>query len=166
VQVAAFLPSGATIDPSLGQMVGGIQQTITGFFQTWNSLVLSALLPAPTDPDLIFSSDADGYHFGKKSQGTSVDLVVTKNALLTEMKVVTPSETVVLKPGYIATDKGLLLTSTSSDLNNGAQKVDFQLQYQEVDGFEMPVMAAYQVTLPNQVVAIDLSLTDYKIVKQ
>jgi hypothetical protein len=40
------------------------------------------------------------------------------------------------------------------------------LQYQEVDGFEMPVMAAYQVTLPNQVVSINLSLTDYKIVKQ
>jgi hypothetical protein len=72
----------------------------------------------------------------------------------------------VLKSGFIATDKGLLLISTSSDLNNGAQKVDFQLQYQEVDGFEMPVMAAYQVTLPNQVVSINLSLTDYKIVKQ
>jgi hypothetical protein len=166
VQVTPFLPSGAAIDPSLGQVVGGIQQTITGFFQTWNSLVLSPLIPPPDDTGIVFSSQADGYHFAKKSADTSVDLVLTKNALLTEMKVVTPSATVDMKPGYIATDNGLLLVSTSSDLNNGAQKVDFQLQYQDVDGFEMPVMAAYQVTLPNQVVAIDLSLTDYKIVKQ
>jgi hypothetical protein len=166
VQVAPFLPSGATIDPSLGQIVGGLQQTISGFFQTWNSFVLSPLIPQPDDTAIGFSSQADGYHFGKQSQNMSVDLVVTKDALLTEMKVVTPSETVVLKPGYIATDNGLLLISTASDLNNGSQKVDFQLQYQEVHGFEMPVMAAYQVTLPNQVVSIDLSLTDYKIVKQ
>ena len=166
VQVAAFLPGGATIDPSLSQIVGGLQQTITGFFQTWNTFVLSPLLPQPDDTAIGFSSQADGYHFGKQSQNMSVDLVVTKDALLTEMKVVMPTETVVLKPGFIPTDKGLLLISTSSDLNNGAQKVDFQLQYQEVDGFEMPVMAAYQVTLPNQVVSINLSLTDYKIVKQ
>jgi len=166
VQVAPFLPNGGTVDPSVSQLVGGLQGTISGFFQTWNGLVFSPLLPDPTDKDIIFSAQADGFHFAKKSQDTSVDLVLTKNGLLTDMKVVTPSVAVALQPSYIATDKGLLLVGANSDLNNGSQKVVFQMQYQDVEGFELPVMVAYQVTLPNQVVSIDLSFADYKIVKQ
>jgi hypothetical protein len=166
VQVNPFLPDGSTIDPSLNQLVSGLQQTVTGFFQTWNSMVLSPMFSADTDPQLVYSAQADGYHFSQKSASTSVDITLTKEAVMTAMKVTTQSSVIAMAPAYIATDKGLLLTSMNSVIDNGKQKVNFQIQYQNVEGFEMPAMTAYQVTLPDQVVSIDMSFSAYQIVKQ
>jgi hypothetical protein len=166
VQVNPFQPNGLPIDPSLNQMVSGLQETITGFFQTWNSMVLTGMFSADSDTQLVYSSQADGYHFSQKSANTSVDITLTKDALMTAMKVTTQSSVIAMQPAYIATDKGLLLTSMNSDIDNGKQKVNFQIQYQDVESFEMPAMAAYQVTLPDQVVSIDMSFSAYQIVKQ
>jgi hypothetical protein len=166
VQVTPFQPDGSAVDPSLNQIVGGLQQTVTGFFQTWNSMVLSPMFSADTDEQLVYSSQADGYHFSQKSSATSVEIVLTKDALMTSMKVTTQSSVIAMQPAYIATDKGLLLTSMDSVIDSGKQKVNFQIQYQNVEGFDMPAMAAYQVTLPDQTVSIDMSFSAYQIVKQ
>jgi hypothetical protein len=166
VQVNPFLPDGSAIDPSLNQLVSGLQQTVTGFFQTWNSMVFSPMFSADTDEQLVYSSQADGYHFSQKSSGTAVEIVLTKEALMTSMKVTTQSSVIAMQPAYIPTDKGLLLTSMNSVIDSGKQKVNFQIQYQNVEGFDMPAMTAYQVTLPDQVVSIDMSFSAYQIVKQ
>jgi hypothetical protein len=166
VQVNPFLPDGSAIDPSLSQIVGGLQQTVTGFFQTWNSMVLTPMFSADSDMQLVYSSQADGYHFSQKSSATSVEIVLTKDALMTSMKVTTQSSVIAMQPAYIVTDKGLLLTSMNSVIDNGKQKVNFQIQYQAVEGFDMPAMVAYQVTLPDQVVAMDMSFSGYQIAKQ
>jgi hypothetical protein len=71
-----------------------------------------------------------------------------------------------MSPVYIATDNGLLLSSMNSVIDGGKQKVNFQLQYQLVDGLELPAMAAYQVTFPDQTVSIDMSFSGYKTVRQ
>jgi hypothetical protein len=166
VQVSAFLPNGAAIDPSVNQMVSGVQQTISGFFETWNSMVLSPVFSADDDAKLIYSSQADGYHFSQKNADTSVDIVMTKDALMTAMKVTTASSVIAMQPVYMATGKGLLLTSMNSDINGGKQKVNFEVQYENVEGFEMPAMVAYQVTLPDQVVSLDMSFASYTLARQ
>jgi hypothetical protein len=164
--VTPFLPSGAAIDPSLNDLVGGLQQTVEGFFQTWNSMVFSRVFSPGDDDQLVYSSQADGYHFAQKTSDANVDIVMTRDALMTAMKVTTSSSVIAMAPVYIATDNGLLLSSMNSVIDSGKQKVNFQLQYEMVDGFEMPAMAAYQVIFPDQTVSIDMSFSSYKIIRQ
>jgi len=164
--VTPFLPSGAAIDPSLNDLVGGLQQAAEGFFQTWNSLVFSRVFSPDDDDQLVYSSQSDGYHFAQKTSDANVDIVMTRDALITAMKVTTSSSVIEMSPVYIATDNGLLLSSMNSVIDSGKQKVNFQLQYQLVDGLELPAMAAYQVTFPDQTVSIDMSFSAYKTVRQ
>jgi hypothetical protein len=164
--VTPFLPSGAAIDPSLNDLVSGLQQTVEGFFQTWNSMVFSRVFSPDDDDQLVYSSQADGYHFAQKTSDANVDIVMTRDALITAMKVVTSSTSIAMQPFYMPTDNGLLLSSMNSVIDNGKQKVNFQIQYQVVEGLEMPAMVAYQVTLPDQTISIDMSLAAYQISKQ
>lgn len=164
-QVTPFLPSGAPIDASQNQMVSGMQQTISGFFQTWNSLMLSPVFSATTDDQLVYSVQPDGYHFAQKNTDTNVDIVMTADGVMTTMKVVTADSVIVMYPKYTKTDAGLVLTSMNSDINHSTQKVNFQIDYQIVEGFALPQKVSYQVVLPTQTIAVDVSLADYKIVK-
>src|ERR1700690_3906832 len=104
--VPPFLPSGAAIDPSLNDLVGGLQQTVSGFFQTWNSMVFSRVFDPASDDALVYSSQADGYHFTQKTTDADVDIVMTRDAVITAMKVTTSSSVIAMQPVYIATDNG------------------------------------------------------------
>jgi len=163
--VTAYRTDDAATDPSVNQIVDGVKQTVEGFFQTWNNMVLSGIFSAASDPNLAYSTDMTGYHLKGTDGGTSVELTLTRDALLTVMKVVTPDSTVVMQPKYTKTPNGLLLTSANSVVNNGAQTVDFQIDYQLIEGLELPSKVAYQVKLPAQTVAIEINLSDYQIAK-
>lgn len=166
IQATPFIANGLAIDPSVQDLAADLQQTVVGFFQTWNSLVLSPVFSPTDDAQLVYSSQADGYHFAQKTTDANVDIVMTKDGVITEMKVTTPSSVIAMQPMYIPTENGLLLSSINSDIDHGKQKVNFQIQYQTVDGFEVPEIVAYQVTLPSQVVSIDMGFSGYQIVKQ
>ncbi len=89
------------------------------------------------------------------------------DSLLTTLKVTTPSTIVVMNPKYVKTDKGLLLSSVNSDINNGTQKVNFDVQYQTVEGFQLPEKVGYQVALPSsQTVSVEMLFSKYQITKK
>jgi hypothetical protein len=164
--VTPFLPNGAPIDPSVAQLVGGMQQAIAGFFQTWNAMVLTGLFNPQNDALLVYSSQPDGNHFSQKTVDGSTEVVLTNDALLTAMSVITASSDVEIQPSFLATAKGLLMNGITSDVDHGAQKINFQIQYQTVEGFQMPATIDCRIALPNQVVLIDFSAAAYTIVKQ
>jgi hypothetical protein len=165
--VTAFRTDEAAIDPSVNQIVDGVKQTIEGFFQTWNNMVLSGLFSPATDGSFVFSTDMTGYHLSQKTADTDSELTLTKDALIIAMRVITGGSTVVMQPKYTKTDQGLLLIALNSDITTGdsSEKVNFQIQYQLVEGIEMPALVAYQVTLPAQTISIEINLGDYQIVK-
>jgi hypothetical protein len=161
-----FLAAGGNIDPSVNQMVVGAKQVIEGFFKTWGSVVFTGIFAFSDDQDLTFSDQPDGYHLSQKTGDANVDLVLTQDSLLTALKVTSISSIIIMKPKYSQMDKGLLMTSVTSDINNGTQKVDFQVQYQTVEGFQLPDKVGYQVTFPTQAVSIEMSFTKYQIAKK
>ena len=161
-----FLASGGTIDPSVNQMVGGAKQVIEGFFKSWGSIVVTGIFAPSDDTNLTLSNQPDGYHFSQKMDQTNVDIVLNGDSLLITLKVATPSTIVVMNPKYAKTDKGLLLSSVNSDINNGTQKVNFDVQYQTVEGFQLPAKVGYQVVLPTQTVSVEMLFSKYQITKK
>jgi hypothetical protein len=158
-----ILPAAGIIDPSVDQMVGGAKNIIEGFFKSWGSVVVTGIFAPSDDANLAFSEQPDGYHFSQKTGDANVDLVMTKDSLLTSLKVSTTSSVIVMKPKYSTTDKGLLLASLNSDINNGTQKVNFEVQYQTVEGFQLPEKVSYQVSFPTESVSIEMRFSKYQI---
>jgi hypothetical protein len=161
-----FLATGGSVDPTVSQMVGGAKQVIEGFFKSWGSVVFTGIFAPSDDQNLTMLAQPDGIHFSQKTGEANVDLVLNRDSLLTSMKVTSTSAIIVMNPKYSKTDKGLLMTSLNSDINNGTQKVNFEVQYQTVEGFQLPSKVSYQVTFPTQAVSIEMSFSNYQIVKK
>jgi hypothetical protein len=161
-----FLASGGSVDPTVTQMVGGAKQVIEGFFKSWGSVVFTGIFAPSDDQNLTMLAQPDGIHFSQKTGEANVDIVLNRDSLLTTMKVTTTSAIIVMNPKYSKTDKGLLMTSLNSDINNGTQKVNFEVQYQTVEGFQLPGKVSYQVTFPTQAVSIEMSFSGYQITRK
>lgn len=161
-----FLASGASVDPTVSQMVGGAKQVVEGFFKSWGSVVFTGIFAPSDDQNLAMLAQPDGIHFSQKTGDANVDIVLNRDSLLTSMKVTTTSAIIVMNPKYSKTDKGLLMTSLNSDINNGTQKVNFEVQYQTVEGFQLPGKVSYQVTFPTQAVSIEMAFSNYQITKK
>jgi hypothetical protein len=96
----------------------------------------------------------------------NIEVLLTKDYVLTTMKSTAPGVVILQKPQYTKTDKGLLMTGLDDDINNGSQKVNIQIQYQTVEGFQLPGKVAYQVTFSGQTVPLDMTFTKYQLTKR
>ncbi len=165
-KITPFLETGGTPDPSVDGIVAGAQRTILGFFQSWNSMVLSSLFSPSEEDSYTLFDQPDGYKLTEKAEEQNIELTLTKDFVLTTMHVTAPGVVISIRPKYTKIDKGLLMTGLDDDINNGSQKVSVQIQYQTVEGFQLPGKVSYQVTFSNQTVAMEMAFTKYQLTKR
>lgn len=82
------------------------------------------------------------------------------------MKVSAPLSIVQLWPKFTKTDKGWLMTGLDSDINNGTQKMSLQIQYQSVEGLQLPERIEIQITATNLAALIELNFSAYQLTKR
>lgn len=165
-QITPIRPAGGTPDSSVDGMVAGAQRAILGFFQSWDSMVLSSLFSPSEEDSYTLSEQPDGYKLAEIAGEQHIELSLTKDFVLTTMHVTAPGVVISIYPKYTKIDKGLLLmTSFDDDINNGSQKVNVQIQYQTIEGFQLPSKVSYLVTFSGQAVPMDLYFTKYQLGK-
>jgi hypothetical protein len=165
-QITVVRPAGGTPDSSVDGMVAGAQRAILGFFQSWDSMVLSSLF-SPSEEDSYTLSDLPaGYKLTEIAGEQHIELSVTKDFVFTLMHVTAPGVVISINPKFTKTDNGLLLmTGFDYDINNGSQKVNVQIQYQAIEGFQLPSKVSYVVSFSGQTVPMDLYFTKYQLGK-
>lgn len=164
-KITPFMATGENVDPSLNQMIAGFQEMISGFYQTWTSMVLINPFPEAYE-SLALQQEGDGYRLSGKDGGSDVEIALNKSYVITEMKVTSKDSMIIVFPRFAKTDKGLLLTDIDSDINNGQQRVIFSIQYQAIQGLNLPNMALFKVTLPGQEIAVEMAFSKYQVTKR
>lgn len=166
-KITPIMTTGGTPDSSVEGVVAGAQRTVLGFFQSWDSMVLSSLFSPTEEQSYTFSEQPAGYKFAETIGELNVELSLTKDFVLTSTKSTAPGVIILIYPKYTKIDKGLLLmTGMDDDINNGSQKVSVQIQYQTLEGFQLPSKVSYQVTFSGQTVPLDLNFTKYQLTKR
>jgi hypothetical protein len=165
-QITPIRPTGGTPDSSVDGMVAGAQRAILGFFQSWDSMVLSSLFSPSEEDSYGFSEQPDGYKFTEIAGEQHIELSLTKDYVLTLMHVTAPGVVISIYPKFTKTEKGLLLmTGFDDDINNGSQKVSVQIQYQTIESFQVPSKVSYVVSFSGQTVPMDLNFSKYQLGK-
>jgi hypothetical protein len=160
-------PAGGTPNSSVDGMVDGAQRTVLGFFQSWNSMVLSSLFSPSEENNYTLSDQPDGYKLTEIAGEQHIEISLTKDFVLTTMHVTAPGVVISINPKAVKNDKGLLLMiGFDDDINNGSQKVNVQIQYQTLEGFQLPGKVSYQVTFSGQTVPMDLIFSKYQLTKR
>jgi hypothetical protein len=165
-KITPVMTAGGTLDSSVQGIVDGAQRTLLGFFQSWDSMVLSSLFSPSEEASYTLVEQPDGYKLTEISGELNIEIQLTKDFVFTTMKSTAPGVVILIKPQFTKIDKGLLLmTSMDDDINNGSQKVNVQIQYQTVEGFQLPGRVSYVATFSGQTVPLEFSFTKYQLPK-
>ncbi|HEY1525738.1 MAG TPA: hypothetical protein VGH51_05825 [Candidatus Angelobacter sp.] len=163
--ITPFMANGDAIDPSLSQMIDGLKQMLSGFYQTWTALVFTNPFPE-SDSGTTLKQEGDNFRLLSKDGSSDVEILLNKDYAIIEMRVTSTGSKIIMLPKFERTAKGLLLTDIDSDINDGQQKVLLGITYQNVQGLNLPGHASFKITLPDQVVMIEATFSKYQITKQ
>jgi hypothetical protein len=133
---------------AIKQIRDGLQQSIAGFFESWNAYMNGSMVPYP-DKTVALTDTADGLHLSGTGKDMAVDEDFDKNMLLTRSVVVTPTLKVLATPTYAATPDGLLISVVKSEVHQPPTapeaEATFRIAYAKVEAFQIPAQVVFDI---------------------
>jgi hypothetical protein len=126
----------------LNQIYSGMEQMVSGFFDTWSPFMISSPFPeAGSNYELADEGDLWNLSY-KDGASTGVVTTMTKSLVIRELKVNTPQFSSSIRPQFTNSAQGLLLTGYQADYLGQSPSETTHLQvgiaYQTVNGFQIP----------------------------
>ncbi|HUQ30665.1 MAG TPA: hypothetical protein VM095_01040 [Pyrinomonadaceae bacterium] len=148
------------------QIYQGIEQVVTGFYMTWNLFMLQT--PFPEDSAGYQLQDlGNHYLLSYKDKADEVFMTMTKELVITELKVSSPQFKGLINPHFIKTPKGYVLTGYEGNFEPatgpGKTQLSVKLDYQEVNGLQLPHKLFIDSSYDGEATQVELLFSDYKI---
>lgn len=151
---------------AFNQIYSGMDQAVSGFFETWSMFMLSSPFPE-TDSEYQLEDLGAEYRLSYKDGPAEVVTSMSKDLVITEIKVTSPEFFSSIRPQLSRTPKGFILSGYAADYRPtsgpGVVKLDVKLDYQDVQGLQLPrklnLDSVYDGS-PNQ---MELVFSDYQV---
>ena len=143
VTYEAVNPDKTRTEPYAQQIHANVEGLITGFFSTWTTFVVSSPIPI-RDGQVRVEDGTNDHRLFFKTRSADAVLTLTRDLLITELKLSGPSGTRTIKPMFQKTTEGLLLSSFTStfeptrDSLLNSTTLDVQIEYQDLTGMKLP----------------------------
>jgi len=141
-------PPTGDMDDSVGKIRGGMQQMISGFFQSWNPFLNGSYIPT-LDATTTAKAEGDGILVHSGDASNEVDEHFDKNMLLTEMHVTTSALDVKARPTFLDTPKGRLISVLKSEVHQPptapALEVTMSSTYAPAATYQLPATLTFSV---------------------
>ena len=139
--IADFAPPNERVAEGFQRIYGGMEQAVSGFFESWNLFMLNSPFPE-VDGEYQLEDLGGQYRLYYKEGAADVVTTMTGDFAITEIKVSTTEFKSSIKPHFISTQKGYVLTGYEANYQPvtgpGATRLSVQLDYQEVNGLQLP----------------------------
>jgi hypothetical protein len=135
-------PENADMAKGLDQIYGGMEQMVSGFFDTWSPFMITSPFP-DTDTVYDLADQGDQWSLSYK-EGANTDVVTTmsKKLVIRELTVTTPQFFSTIRPQFSNNAQGLLLAGYDADYRGQTPSENTRLKvaiaYQTVNGFQLP----------------------------
>jgi len=137
--------SGHAAKPELQPVVNKIhydlQRLVGGVFNTWRMFMMSSPFPE-TENQIKVENSGKQYRVVHTRQSGEVLILMTSDFLITEWSLAGPRVKRTVKPQFLKTVDGLLLTGyqeVSEPVSDGIKTtLDFNIEYQDVSGMKLP----------------------------
>jgi hypothetical protein len=145
-----FAPSGSASDPDDGiaKIRGGMQQMVSGFFQSWNPFLNGTYIPN-FDATTTAKPEGDGIVVQSGDASALVVEHFNKSLLLTEMHVTTPAVDVLANPTFLETPHGRIISMLKSVVHQPpagpAEMVTMASTYAPVASYQIPSVLTFTV---------------------
>lgn len=141
----------------------GIEQMVSGFFDTWKGFVMVPFLPE-TSVDFNIQKKGAQYRLTYSEGDTAVVTLLDPNLVITSTHITSSEFDSTIKPQFTKVDGGLLLSGYDGTYvgRSPASKavIRVRIDSQVVDGFQLPHKVAVSGSDDGSKFAIDLYFTD------
>jgi hypothetical protein len=150
------------------QSIDGMEQLLTGFFQTWSGFMFNSILP---DPDSKYHLEDLGgkYDLTFGDDATSFAIALNHDLAIEELKETSPQLDATLHPQWSPSSKGLVLTGNQAKYQaakSDSGELTVKVEYQEVEGLSLPSIVVATIPFAADHVSIQLVFRDYQIKKR
>ena len=145
------------------QIYSGMDQAISGFFATWSLFMLNTPFPS-AETEYQLEDLGSQYRLSYKEGSSDVVTLMSKDLIISEVKVTSPEFISSVRPQFARTAKGLVLSGYAADYQptsgSGVVKLDVKLEHQPVSGLELPVNLIVDSVLDGAPTHIELAFSD------
>lgn len=131
----------AKMAEGLDQVYTGMEQMITGFFDTWSPFMITSPFP-DADSAYELADRSDGWILSYKDGASNVETTMGKDLLIRELKVNAPQFSSSLRPQFARSPQGFMLSGYDADYRGQSlgdnTRAQVGIAYQMVNGFQLP----------------------------
>jgi hypothetical protein len=151
------------------QIFAGMEQALTGFFDTWSPFMLTSMFP-DVDSEYQFDDLGDKYRVSYKEGDADVALTMGKNFVLSEAKVTSPKFTSFIWPEFTASSKGFVLSGYTADYRSTSgdetTKLKIKIASREVNALQLPASLTLDAVYNGNPYLMQLAFTDFQVQKK
>ena len=154
-------------EAGFAQIYSGMEQAMTGFFDTWKPFMLTDPFPEVESVYDLQKTPAGYLLTYKENDSTDVATSLSKDLVISEMKVSTPAFKSVLRPQFTRSTQGLLLTGYDAIYDGITDKshvvLRVQIENQEASGQQLPTKLSLQGMSEGTPFSMELALSNYQV---
>jgi hypothetical protein len=159
-------PPNEQVATGFNQIYSGMDQALSGFFQSWSPFVLTTPFPA-VEGEYQLEDLGGEYKLSYKDGNADVVTRMNKDLLITAVTVNSPEFLSSVKPEFARTPKGFVLTGYSADYQpvsgKGVVQLNVQLEYNEVNGLQLPSRLKLDSVYDGAPTQMELAFAGYKV---
>jgi hypothetical protein len=144
----------------------GMDQAINGFFTTWELFMLNSPLPA-ADSNYTLENLGTQYRLSYKDGAADVVTMMGKNLIITDIKVTSSEFNSSVRPQFVHTPKGFVLTGYDADYKPtsgpGVVKLTIKIDHQPVSGLQLPMGLVLDSVMDGAPTHMELAFSDHEV---
>ena len=161
-------PPNEEVAERVRRSIAGVEQILTGFLQTWSGFMINSPFPRVDDEYQLEDLD-DKLRLSYKEGTGNIVISMTRDFVMDEVSVATPQFEGTVRPKFSRNKRGFVLASYDvvyKAESGNPQQLAVKIEYQNVEGFDLPSTIEATVTSPGGVVDVHLTFTDYRVKKR
>jgi hypothetical protein len=160
-------PPSENIAERMRQSQAGIQQTITGLFNTWAGFMVRSMIPEPDETYELKSSDA-GYLLTFSGDGANITINTDPKLKIGHVEFKSEKLNGNFDPTFDSTPEGYVLTgyrATFTAAQGQASELVMALTNQKVEGLELPQQVTAKIPYNDTKLNMVFTFSDYQVTK-
>jgi hypothetical protein len=162
-------PANAEMAKGLDQIYGGMEQMVSGFFDTWSPFMVTSPLPE-ADSNYQLEEQPSQWNLSYKEGSAEVATTMGKDLAIRALKVTSADFNSTLQPQFTRSPKGFLLTGYQAEYYGKSAsettKLNVRIGYQEVNGLQLPQKLSLDGSYGGSPFQIDVTFSGCRATKQ
>ena len=162
-------PPNEDVAERVRKAIGGTEQILTGFLQTWSQFMINSTPLPDTDGDYQLEDIGDKYRLTAKEGSVDAIILMTRNFEIEELKVTTPEFSGTVRPRLVRIKNQFILASYEgvySIKSGNPQELSVKIEYGEVEGLSLPSKVIATMQLPTATVEFPFTFANCQVKKR